>query len=516
MHEKTNRSLVTVCLLAGIFLSAMEASIVATAMPTIVGKLGGFAQFTWVFSMFLLTQAVTTPIFGKLADLYGRKPIFALGASLFVVGSALCGFADTMGQLIVFRAIQGLGAGSVLPIAMVIVGDLYPGQERAKVQGLLSSMWAIAAVIGPGLGGVIVQTIGWPWIFWINVPFGVITITGVSIFLHEKIEHRKHEIDYKGAAALSIAITALLFALLQAGAKWAWTSPQLIGTFILSAVFFAAFARIEEKSKEPMVPLSIMKRPMILVANICALITGGLTIGASSFLPTYAQGVLGLTAIIAGATIVTLSIGWPIASTLSGRLIWRFGYRKIEIAGMVLCILAGILYLGVGTSSHPIYMAAYMALCSFVMGAGLGLASTTQIVAVQSSVHWRQRGSATSSIMFARIVGSTLFVALLGTIVNNSLARTLSGTALNKLYNVRDSVSVTNLLLDPARRVFISSEHLKILTDALAHSIHLTFWVILIAAALGFFVALRMPGGVPDKHGKLVTPPKHEASAENA
>jgi len=497
--KQTNRKWVPVFLMAGIFLAAMEATIVATAMPTIVGKLGGFAHFTWVFSMFLLTQAASVPIYGKLADLYGRKPVFVLGAVVFIASSALCGFAHTMTQLIIFRAIQGLGAGSVLPIAMVIVGDLYPGQERAKVQGVLSSVWAIAAVVCPALGGIIVQTIGWPWIFEINVPFGIITIAGVMSFLHEKVERHGHKVDYPGALMLTISIITLLFALLQAGVRWAWASPEFIGMVLLAVAFFALFIWIETTAKEPVLPLAVVRQPMVLVANICAIITGGLTIGASSFLPTFSQGVLGTNAIVAGATIVTLSIGWPIASTLSGKLIWRYGYRTIEIAGMLFCIIASIMYLEIGVSSSPLYIA----LCSFVMGIGLGLASTTQIVSIQSTVDWKQRGIATSSVMFSRILGSTLLVAMLGTIVNTSLTGTLVGSPLIKKYGVSDSVSITNLLLDPASRAALPHANLDVLANALAGGIHMTFWLMLIVSIIGMFASFRMPAGVPDKHGRL-------------
>lgn len=497
--KETNRKLVTTFLMAGIFLSAMEATIVATAMPTIVGKLGGFSHFTWVFSVFLLTQAATIPIYGKLADLYGRKSIFAIGAVLFIIGSGLCGVAHSMTQLIVFRAIQGLGAGSVLPTAMTIVGDLYPGKERAKVQGLLSSVWAIAAVIGPALGGIIVQTIGWQWVFEVNVPFGIITSVGVMVFLHEKVEHHGHKIDYTGALVLVTSIIALLFALMQAGVRWAWTSPQLIGMIILSIGLFGAFLWIESRAEEPVLPLNVMRQPMVLASNICAIITGGLTVGASAFLPTFAQGVLGTSAIIAGGTIVTLSIGWPIASTLTGRLIWRYGYRKIEIAGLIFCILGSVFFLGINASSSPLYLA----FCSFIMGIGLGLASTTQLVAVQSTVNWKQRGIATSSVMFSRILGSTLLVAVLGTVVNTSLVNSLAGSPLLKKYGVSDSVSITNLLLDPVGRASLPHVNLDILANALAHGIHLTFWLILGASIIGLFASLRMPPGVPDKHGKL-------------
>lgn len=308
-----------------------------------------------------------------------------------------------------------------------------------------------------------------------------------------------------GAVTMITGITILLFALLQMGIQWSWMSPQFIGLIIVAFAFFGIFIWVEMRAKEPILPLSMIKRPMILVANICALITGGITVGASSFLPTFAQGVLGVTAVVAGGTIVTLSIGWPIASTLSGKLIWRYGYRSIEVVGMVLCIIASIMYLEITTTSSPIYMA----LCSFVMGAGLGLASTTQIVSVQSSVHWKQRGIATGSVMFSRILGSTLLVALLGTVVNTSLATTLAKSPLTRLYKVSDSVSITNLLLDPARRATIAGSHLKFLTDALAHGIHLTFWLILISSVIGTIAAFRTPRGVPDKHGQLAHATNH-------
>ncbi|MDI3257611.1 MAG: MDR family MFS transporter [Kyrpidia sp.] len=491
--KQTNRKWVTVCLMAAMFLSAMEATIVATAMPTIAGKLGGFSQFTWVFSIFLLTQAASIPIYGKLADLYGRKPVFAAGTGLFIIGSALCGFARSMPMLIAFRAVQGLGAGAVQPIATTIIGDLYPGPERAKVQGLLSSMWAIAAIVGPALGGLLVQTIGWPWIFELNVPLGILTIAGIVLFLHERVQRKQHRIDYGGAATLFIAVTALLTALLQGGVAWPWNSPKILGLFAVFLVFLALFLWIQTKAEEPMLPLTLLRRPVIAAANLCALITGGIMLGASSFLPTFAQGVLGTSAILAGGTIVTVSIGWPIASTLSGRLIWRWGYRALEVAGLLFCTLSGALYLTITPDTPPWYLAG----CSLILGVGLGLASTTQIVAIQTSVPWQQRGIATGSNMFARILGSTLGVAAMGTVVNSALSRLLSATPLAHKYQTSDPVAMTNLLLDPARRALLPPGDLTVLTGALARSIHLTFWVLLAAGLVGTAVSVGMPGGVP-------------------
>lgn len=497
--KKTNRKWVTAFLMLSIFLTAIEATIVATAMPTIVGKLGGFSLFTWVFSMYFLTQAVTVPIYGKIADLYGRKYIFIAGTGIFITGSALSGLAHTMPQLIAFRGIQGLGAGAVLPIALTIIGDLYPGVERARVQGLLSSVWAIAAIIGPALGGIIVQTIGWPWIFEVNVPLGILAVLGITFFLHERVERHEHKIDYLGALTMAVGVGSLLIALMQGGTKWAWSSIQEIILLTIAVIFLGIFIRVEKRAQEPVISFSLMRQHVVSVTNLCAIITGGLTIGATSFFPTFSQGVLGTSAMIAGATIVPLSIGWPIASTLSARLMWRFGYRNIEIAGMLFCILASLMYLAINPSSQP----QYMALCSLIMGVGLGLTATTQLVAIQTSVSWQHRGIATGSIMFSRILGSTLLVSMLGTIINTSIVASLRGETFTRQYMVKDSVSVVNLLLDPSKRSTLPYDHLHTLTGALANGIHLTFWVILIVSIVGLFLSLRMPAGVPDENGRV-------------
>ncbi len=507
MNTNTNRGVVTGFLMLAMFLSAMEGTIVATAMPTIVGKLGGFSQFAWVFSIFLLTQAVTIPIYGRLADLFGRKPVFAVGTAIFMLGSLLCGFSHSMTMLILFRAMQGLGAGAVQPIATTIVGDLYPGPERAKVQGLLSSMWALASVVGPALGGVIVQTIGWEWIFELNVPLGLVAVIGIALFLRESLEHHAARIDYAGAVLMVLAVCSLIFALLEAGVRWSWGSWQIIGLLVLSALLFGAFVWVESKLEHPMLPLGMMKMRVVAIANVGALLTGAITLGTSSFIPTFAQGVLGTNAFIAGAVIVTVSIGWPLASTLSGKLIWRFGYRAINMVGMVFCVAGALLDLTIGGHTSPWLIAFF----NFLTGIGLGLASNTQIISIQSSVAWKQRGIATGSNMFARILGSTLGVAVLGTIVNGTLAKQLArmqgagtgagtGTA-----QVKDPTAVTNLLLNPAQRSQLPVSQLHELTSALAHSIHLAFWAVVVVAVVGLAASLRVPGGVPDHTGKVAT-----------
>lgn len=496
-QRTTHRATVTVFLMLAMFLSAMEGTIVATAMPTIVGKLGGFSEFAWVFSIFLLTQAVSIPIYGRLADLFGRKPVFAVGTSVFIIGSLLCGFSHSMVMLIIFRAIQGLGAGAVQPIATTIVGDLYPGPERAKVQGLLSSMWALASVVGPALGGLIVQTIGWEWIFELNVPLGIVAILGIVLFLHEHLEHHQQKIDIGGAVLLVLSVCSLILALLEAGVRWAWGSPQIIGLLVGSVVLFVLFIWTEAKVKQPMLPLGLMRRPVVAIANISALVTGAITLSTSSYIPTFAQGVLGTSAFVAGAVIVTVSIGWPIASTLSAKVIWKFGYRTVAILGLALCLLGGLLLLTIRPGISPWLIALY----NLLIGLGLGFASNVQIISIQSSVAWQQRGIATGSNMFSRILGSTLGVAVLGTIVNGTLAHSLS--SLSMAQGLQNPTSVTNLLLNATQRSHLASATLRTLTAALAHSIHLAFFAVIALGAIGVVVSTRIPRGVPDPTGQV-------------
>ncbi len=497
MERTTNRVIVTGFLMLAMFLSAMEGTIVATAMPTIVGELGGFSEFAWVFSIFLLTQAVSIPIYGRLADLYGRKPVFAIGTGLFIVGSLLCGLSHSIIMLILFRAVQGLGAGAVQPIATTIVGDLYPGSERAKVQGLLSSMWALASVVGPALGGLIVQTIGWEWIFELNVPLGIAAILGIVFFLHEKVEHHMAKIDFIGAALLITSVCLLILALLTAGVEWAWTSPQIIGSFAVAVILFVVFLYTESKVKQPMLPLSLMQRPVVAIANISALITGAITLGTSSFIPTFAQGVLGTSAFVAGAVIVTISIGWPIASILSAKLIWSFGYRTIAVCGLVFCLVGALCLLTIQPGISPWLIAGY----NLLIGLGLGLASNVQIISIQSNVDWKQRGIATGSNMFSRILGSTVGVAVLGTVVNGSLSGALRALPVSKGLN--NPTSATNFLLNTSLRNHLPISTLHVLIGALGHSIHLAFFAVVALAVLGVIISFGVPGGIPDETGKV-------------
>lgn len=406
----SRRPLVLGTILMATFMVAIETTIVATAMPRIVGELGGFAYYGWVFSAFLLAQAVTTPVFGKLSDLYGRKPVLSAGLVLFLIGTLMCGLAWSMPSLVVFRVLQGLGAGAVYPVAMTLVGDLYKLDERARAQGALATVWAVSAVVGPLAGGVIVHGLSWSWIFWINLPLAVLTFAGFQLFLREKVEARRTEIDYAGAIFFSVAITALLLIL---------TRPDASGEIQAGLAVLVVFTgwlllRQERRSAEPIISIELWTRRLIATCNITSLLAGMVLIGLTTILPIYVQGVLGGSSLLAGATLTMLGFGWPLAVTLSGRLYKRFGVRQTVRVGSFAFPLGAVFLLVL--TPHSGFVPA--AIGSFLMGFGMGLISVTGLVLVQESVEWSKRGSATSSNIFSRSIGNTLGASAIGAVLS--------------------------------------------------------------------------------------------------
>src|SRR6266496_5677142 len=326
--------IITIALMLGMALAALDTTIVGTAMPSIVGKLGGITLYSWVFSIYLLTSTTTVPIYGKLADLYGRKPLFLFGTALFLIGSAASGAAQSMEQLILFRAIQGSGAGAVLPIVLTIIGDIFALEERAKVQGLFSGVWGLSSIVGPALGGVIVDHFSWRWVFYINIPFGLLSAFLLIVFLKENVERKKHSIDYLGSLLLTVGIVALLFALLQGGVTWAWISLPSLGLFTLAIVLLVLFLLQEARAPEPILPLTLFTNRIITISSIGGGILGVVLFGITSYVPLFVQGVRGGTATSAGVTLGPLLVAWPIAATLSGRIVIRYGYRFTAVLGM--------------------------------------------------------------------------------------------------------------------------------------------------------------------------------------
>ena len=327
---RSERGPVLAALMLSTGLVALDSTIIATAVPSIVHDIGGFSHFPWLFSIYLLTQAVTVPLYGKLADVYGRKPLIFFGIATFLLGSVLCGAAWSMTALIVFRAIQGLGAGAVQSISMTIVGDLYSVSERARVQGYIASVWAIASVLGPTLGGVFSEYLSWRWIFFINLPLGALAVWRLARNFHERVTRWEHRIDFAGAALLTTGCSLVIAALLEGGGQWAWISIQTLLVAGLGLSLLAACAAIESRARAPILPLWVFRRRITVGANLTAVGVGAGLIGLTLYVPALVQGVLGSGALVAGFALAALTVGWPLAAGFSGRLYLRIGFRYLR------------------------------------------------------------------------------------------------------------------------------------------------------------------------------------------
>ena len=400
-------------------LVALDSTIIATAVPSIVDDLGGFSSFPWLFSVYLLTQAVTVPVYGKLSDVVGRKPLLVFGIVVFVAASLLCGLAWSMPALIVGRALQGIGAGAIQPIGMTVIGDLYSVAERAKVQGYVASVWAASAVLGPTLGGVLSDYASWRWIFFLNLPLGVLAVMGLRRHFPERVERRPQVLDVKGAGLLTVGCTLLVLGLLQGGTGWAWRSATSGAVFGTALLVLLAFVRVERRAADPVLPLWVFQRRLLVAGNVAAMGVGALLIGLSTYVPTWVQGVLGTGAVEAGLALAALTMGWPIAASQAGRLYLRIGFRDTALIGMALA-LAGAGSTTLLTEDAQTWQ---VALALFVLGLGMGLSSSPLIVAIQSVVGWERRGVVTGTNMFSRSIGSAVGAAVFGAIANSTLDR---------------------------------------------------------------------------------------------
>ena len=411
-----HKASVVAALMLATGLAAIDATIVATAVPQIVGDLGGFSKFPWLFSIYLLTQAVTVPIYGRLSDVYGRKPILLLGIAGFLAASVLCGVAWNMYALIAFRGLQGIAAGAILPMTTTIVGDLYEPAERGKIQGYISSVWGISAVAGPTLGGVFAQYWTWRGIFFLNIPIGIGAAWLVHRHLHERVERREHRIDIAGVVVLTVGLSLLILALLEGGVSWAWTSPPSVALLVIAVVLLVAFIVVEQRVAEPILPLWVFKRRTLVAGNLAGLAIGAIIIGQTSYVPIYAQKVVGVGAVVAGLSMAAMTIGWPIAATAAPRAYLRIGYRTTAIAGSAFAVAGCLLFVAFVHADSHVWR---VAVASFVIGIGMGWASVATVVAIQSAVEWRDRGVATGTNMFLRSLGSAVGIAVFGSIFNN-------------------------------------------------------------------------------------------------
>lgn len=476
MTEQTSRrGLVVVAIMASMAMIAIEATIVSTAMPQIAAQLGQINLYSWVFSAFLLTQTATTVVFGKLADIYGRKPTILLGIALFLFASVLAGFAWSMPSMIAFRLLQGIGAGAIQPVAMTVVADLFPGKQRGKVQGYLASVWALSAVVGPLLGSLIIHNLPWAWIFWINVPVGLLAALGFVLFLHEEKRTRVVSIDVLGAALFAISISALMIALTEMEST---VSGRAIAALAVFAFSFAAFIWQERRAEAPMVAPNLwLKRP-IAFANMAVFFASMSIMGLTTFLPMYVQTVLDRSPLIAGFALTMLLLGWPCGATIASRQFCRFGLRPIMITGSVFIPVGTTLLVMLTPSSSAVLAGAG----SLVMGFGMGLLNIGALILTQESVSWSERGSATASNVFSRNLGSTLGAAVLGAVLTYSLAHATNGQAITP--------EQLRALLNGAGAAVSGGEEIRL---ALQDGLHSTFLVMMLIAALIVPACLLVP-----------------------
>ncbi|CAM4305750.1 MDR family MFS transporter [Paenibacillus tarimensis] len=413
---------ITVALLISTFLAAIEVTIISTAMPQIAASLGGLEHMSWVFAAYLLTTAVSTPIWGKLADLVGRRNIYITGVIIFLVGSLMCGFANSMGVLIVFRAVQGIGAGAINPVTFTIIADAFNFEQRARVQGLVSSMWGIAGIFGPLVGGFFVDYLTWHWVFFINIPFGLISMWMIGRHFKETLEKRKRKIDYGGALTFTVGMTALLYALLsfsqEEGEGIAVSEELLVSLFAIAIVFLGLFFIIQFKHEEPMMPLRLFGIRDVAVANTASFLTSSILIGLTAYLPLWTQNVLQMGATASGLTLIPLCVGWPLGAMMCGPLIAKLGTKGVAILGASF-IAGGSLALTTITTTTPAWL---LVLIISVIGLGFGTAWTVYTLVIQSSVAVNMRGVAGSSNTLLRTLGQTIGVAILGAVMNMYVA----------------------------------------------------------------------------------------------
>lgn len=475
---KSNVTLVTIALFVATFMAAIEGTIVSTAMPTIVGDLRGVSLMNWVFSIFLLTNAIATPIYGKLADSIGRKPMFIGGILIFVFGSVMSGLSHSMVVLIFWRAVQGVGAGSIMPISNTIIADIYPLEKRAQVLGLNSSAWGIASVIAPLLGGFIVDHLSWHWIFFINLPIGLIVMFMVQIFLHEDKHHSTTKMDIAGTTWLTMMLLAVMYAFQLVGQdpiNW-----QIVAVcFLVTVIATVMFIRTERLAADPLIPMELFDNRTFVVQNIVVFLVSGFLIGYEVYLPDWTQGILGLRASMAGFAVTPSSLMWIVGSFLAGKLLARTSpYRIINLS--LFFILVGAIIMVLIPAYTP--FVAFLGI-SMICGTGFGLTVTTSIISVQNEVKPTQIGVATSFNTLCRTLGQTLMISIFGIVMNTTMLRGVRQTE-------HTSLKMMDKLINPLTANQLSDKILPQLRNILYNSLHNVFVVGLILIIIAYICIL--------------------------
>lgn len=486
---------VTIGVMTGMAIAALEATVVGTAMPTVIASLGGISHYSWVFSAYLVTSTVTVPVWGKLSDLYGRRLLYQIGIGFFLIGTLLSGFAGSMTQLIVFRAVQGLGAGALVPLGMTIIGDTFTIKERAKMQAYFSGVWGLSSVIGPVLGGFITDQLSWRWVFFINLPVGVLAAIIIGFALKEPKRTEKPNIDYLGAATLMGAISLLMLGLVEGGNSMATLlAPENLALLGGSFALLGLFAFIERRAKDPLIPFRLFRNRTIAAATTAGFFAGIAMFGGISFIPLFAQGALGMTATQAGSLLTPLMLSWVTMSVIVGRLMLRIGYRTITIAGFVVMAFGFILLTNFHRQTPQIWLYVDLAM----IGAGLGLTMLTLLIAVQQSVERSQLGIATSLNQFSRAIGGAIGVAIMGAVLTAGLSSQLlkAATGAGGILTVEQAQSLAsnpNALIEPSAKAGLPADILPILQDSMAAAIQPVFWVVVVVCILALIASFFLP-----------------------
>jgi MFS family permease len=481
--SKVGRGMVTTALLLAMAVCALEQTVVSTAMPSIIAQLKGLDVYPWVFSAYLLASTVTTPVYGKLADLWGRKRVLLFGLGLFAIGSVLSGRSGSMPELIAMRVVQGLGAGAVGPIVLTLLADLFTLEERARVQGWFSAVWGVSSVAGPWLGGYLTDNLSWRWVFYVTVPFSVLAAWVLVRHVDEDV--RRDEvlpIDWKGASLLAGGSTLLLLAILSGPRLSAWTAWGLMST---SFVLIGLFVAVERRAADPILPPDLFARLPIASAIAGSFLIGALLVGIDTYVPLYVQGVLGGKATEAGEVITPLFLSWAISVAVAAKVVIRFGFRTTAVVGMGMVAL-GMAGLAVG-ASVPDSAVGLFKVSLVVTGFGFGPASLSCILGVQNAVDWNRRGAATGAVTFSRVLGGALGVGVLGATLAFEFARRLASAEAGGL----DVVAA----LRPETHALLTPEQLQLVQDALGRTLRDVFLQMLALAVLAILCASRLAPG---------------------
>lgn len=491
-----------------IFLFAMDATIVGAAMPTVVGKLGGLELYSWVFSAYMLTSALATALFGKLSDLYGQRRLMLIGIGLFTLASALCGIARSMEQLVVFRALQGVGGGAIYALSFIVVGFLFPPEQRAKMQGLISGIWGIASILGPLAGGIITQYWNWRWIFFVNLPICIVAAMLVAVGLAETKVGRHRRPDLKGAITLLPGMLLLFYALEESQRRFFVFDAALTALVASAFVLLALFYLVERRSEEPLLPPALFRLRLFRISAGVAWLASMGMFGLVSYLPLYVQGVLGRSASQAGLVLVMVSLGWTAGSFSAGHGMNRLGYRIACALGMLLMALGYGLFIGTGEPGG--FVSILVLGC--VIGVGMGIVTVTSMVAAQNGVPLSQLGVATSTIMLCRMFGGAFGVNVLGSVLFSQMQSQLRSLAGGSRFDISDSLikklADPQNLLDPSTRALIPDSLLISLVDILGNSVWYAFlagfFIMLFGVGFSFLMADDTPARAPQAPAQKV------------